>query len=110
MKTGITILAGLLAGTLVAAGILAAFVFMGPDPVGLRPSPAPTLIQSVAPSASASPAPGSACVSPAPGGGSSAPSGSIASGSPASSCEPVESAGPSAGPTTSPTSVASPSG
>ncbi|HXU85260.1 MAG TPA: hypothetical protein VN773_05600 [Verrucomicrobiae bacterium] len=110
MKTGITILAGLLAGTLVAAGILAAFVFMGPDPVGLRPSPAPTLIQSVAPSASASPPPGSACGSPAPGGGSSAPSGSIASGSPASSCEPVESAGPSAGPTTSPTSVASPSG
>lgn len=44
MKTGITILAGLLVGVLVAAGILAAFVFVGPDPVGLRPTPAPTLV------------------------------------------------------------------
>jgi cytochrome c biogenesis protein CcmG, thiol:disulfide interchange protein DsbE len=44
MKTGISILAGLLAGVLVAVGVLAAFVFVGPDPIGLRPTPPPTLI------------------------------------------------------------------
>ena len=76
MKTGITILAGLLAGILVAAGILAAFVFVGPDPIGLRPAPAPTLIPPTpvpptpAPSASASVAP------------SASPAGSPASGDP----------------------------
>jgi thiol-disulfide isomerase/thioredoxin len=55
MKTGIAILAGLLAGVLVAAGVLAAFVFVGPDPVGLRPTPSPTV--SAAPPPSASPGP-----------------------------------------------------
>src|SRR4051794_3694537 len=58
MRSGITILAGLLAGVVVAVGILAAFVFLGPDPVGLRPTPGPTvaatasLPPSLAPSAS----------------------------------------------------------
>jgi cytochrome c biogenesis protein CcmG/thiol:disulfide interchange protein DsbE len=65
MKTGLSIVAGLLAGILVAAGVLAAFVFVGPDPVGLRPTPTPTLpappsastvaSPSVAPSAASSP-------------------------------------------------------
>lgn len=53
MKTAATILAGLLAGILVAVGVLAAFVFVGPDPVGLRPTPSPSL--PVAASASPSP-------------------------------------------------------
>ena len=65
MKTGVSILGGLVAGVLVAVGVLAAFVFVGPDPVGLRPTPAPTLLPtasllasiepSVAPSASTGP-------------------------------------------------------
>ena len=46
MKTGVSILAGLIAGVLVAVGVLAAFVFVGPDPVGLRPTLAPTLLPS----------------------------------------------------------------
>jgi peroxiredoxin len=79
MKTGISILAGLLAGVLVAVGVLAAFVLVGPDPVGLRPTPSPTLVPSVAapPSASPSVAP-SASPSLAP---SASPS-EAASGSP----------------------------
>ena len=90
MKTGITILAGLLAGVLVAAGILAALVFAGPDPVGLRPTPAPTLVPTVAPSPSASvgPAPSSACGSPAASGSAAAGCGPGASGSPAASANP----------------------
>src|SRR4051794_21167804 len=83
MKTGLSIVAGLLAGVLVAVGILAAFVFVGPDPVGLRPTPAPSLVPSasltpsasVAASASSAPS-GSPAVSP-----SIAPSGAPASGS-----------------------------
>ena len=71
MKTGIAILAGLLAGVLVAAGVLAAFVFVGPDPVGLRPTPSPTA--SIAPSPSATVAP-SASATPSPS--APAPSGS----------------------------------
>jgi hypothetical protein len=86
MKTAASILAGLVAGVLVAAGILAALVFVGPDPVGLRPTPAPTLL----PSASASVAP-SASPSPSVAPSSSvAPSGSAAPGassSPAGSGE-----------------------
>jgi peroxiredoxin len=67
MKTGVSILAGLGAGVLVAVLLLAAFVFVGPDPVGLRPTPAPTLLPSAATpsvepsvvaSASAAPSPG----------------------------------------------------
>jgi hypothetical protein len=42
MRSGVTIVAGLLAGVLVAFGILAALVFVGPDPVGLRPTPSPS--------------------------------------------------------------------
>jgi cytochrome c biogenesis protein CcmG, thiol:disulfide interchange protein DsbE len=81
MRTGVAILTGLLAGVLVAAGVLAAFVFVGPDPIGLRPTPSPTfsLEPSVSPSASAV-ASGSATPSgsaPAPSGsGAPAPSGS----------------------------------
>jgi peroxiredoxin len=71
MKTGVSILAGLLAGVLVAVGILAAFVFVGPDPVGLRPTPAPTLVPSAAPTASSSVAPASAAASPSVGAGAS---------------------------------------
>jgi cytochrome c biogenesis protein CcmG/thiol:disulfide interchange protein DsbE len=96
MKTGVTILAGLLAGVLVAAGILAAFIFVGPDPVGLRPTPTPTLVPTVAPSPSASvaPAPSTACGSPVPSAapaaaGSAGPGcGPGASGSPAASLDP----------------------
>lgn len=83
MKTGLTILAGLLAGFLVAAGVLAAFVFVGPDPVGLRPTPPPTLVPpsaSVVPSASVAPsASGSA--------GASAGASAAASGSPGASTD-----------------------
>jgi peroxiredoxin len=80
MRPGVAILTGLLAGVLVAAGVLAAFVFVGPDPIGLRPTPTPTfsLEPSVSPSASpvasGSPTPsGSAARS---GSGVPAPSGS----------------------------------
>lgn len=55
MKTGVSILAGLFAGVLVAVGVLAAFVFVGPDPVGLRPTPAPTLLPSASITASIAP-------------------------------------------------------
>ncbi len=91
MKTGISILAGLLAGVLVAAGVLAAFVFVGPDPVGLRPTTAPTLVP---PSAAASPsigiqspAPSAACGSPAASGGPSAGCVPAASDSPVPSAD-----------------------
>jgi cytoskeletal protein RodZ len=65
MKSALAILAGLLVGVLVAAGVLAAFVFVGPDPVGLRPTPSPSAVPtqvvaaspSIAPSASPSIAP-----------------------------------------------------
>ena len=76
MKTGIAILAGLLAGVLVAAGVLAAFVFVGPDPIGLRPTPSPSPFVSVPPSASTPPT-ASAPVAPS---GSAAPSGSGSGG------------------------------
>jgi cytochrome c biogenesis protein CcmG/thiol:disulfide interchange protein DsbE len=71
MKTGIAILAGLLAGVLVAVGVLAAFVFVGPDPIGLRPTPSPTASAVASPSASVAPS-----ASPAPSASSPAPSGS----------------------------------
>lgn len=69
MKTGVSILAGLLAGILVAVGVLAAFVFVGPDPVGLRPTPAPTLVPSasLAPSVAPSAVAASASAVPASG-------------------------------------------
>ena len=82
MKTAATILAGLLAGILVASGVLAAFVFVGPDPVGLRPTPSPSVApsHSPSPSPSASPSPraspsvgpsGSPAASPSPSAGGS---------------------------------------
>jgi hypothetical protein len=98
MKSALAIIAGLLVGVLAAAAILAAFVFVGPDPVGLRPTPSPSAVPSevvvaspsvspsVAPSASPSVAPliapsGSPSVAP-----SVAPSGSARiGGSPAPS-------------------------
>ncbi len=36
MKSVLAVLAGLIFGVLVASGVLAAIVFIGPDPVGLR--------------------------------------------------------------------------
>ncbi|HUQ79229.1 MAG TPA: TlpA disulfide reductase family protein [Patescibacteria group bacterium] len=77
MKTGVSVLGGLVAGVLVAVGVLAAFVFVGPDPVGLRPTPAPTLMSSASPRASIEPSVASSASS---GSGSGSPAGS-ASGS-----------------------------
>ena len=84
MKTGATILAGLVAGILVAVGLLAAFVFVGPDPVGLRPTPAPTLIPSASVAASAVPS-SSPSAGASPGGPGSAAPGASPGGSPGSS-------------------------
>jgi len=91
MRSGVTILAGLATGIIAAIGILAAFVFVGPDPVGLRPTPTPSPL--------ASPAPSVASASPAP---SASPSGSAASspGGPSSTARSSPSAGAS-GPTPS---------
>src|SRR6478672_12295540 len=77
MKSALAIIAGLLVGVLAAAGILAAFVFVGPDPVGLRPTSSPSAVPtqvvvaspSIAPSAAPSVAPsGSPSDSPTPSG------------------------------------------
>ena len=58
MRSGVTILAGLATGIILAIGILAAFVFVGPDPIGLRPAPTPSLLAEASPPvASASNAP-----------------------------------------------------
>jgi peroxiredoxin len=54
MGTRLSIVAGLTAGVLVALGVLAAFVFVGPDPVGLRPTPSPSASASAPAEASAS--------------------------------------------------------
>jgi hypothetical protein len=94
MKTAATILAGFLAGVLVAVGILAAFVFVGPDPVGLRPTPSP----SPSPVASASPSP-VASASPSP----------VTSRSPSPSSPPIPSSPPSLAPSGSPAARPSPS-
>jgi hypothetical protein len=91
MRAGATILAGLIAGVLVAVGLLAAFVFVGPDPVGLRPTPAPTL---VAP-ASASP---SLVASPSAGASSSAAASVSAGASGSAGAGPSASDGASAAP------------
>src|SRR6478672_6496205 len=82
MKSALAIIAGLLVGVLAAAAVLAAFVLVGPDPVGLRPTPSPSAVPSevivaspsIAPSASPSVAP---LVVPS-GSPSTAPSGSPA--------------------------------
>jgi hypothetical protein len=79
MKTAIAILAGLLAGVLVAAGVLAAFVFMVPDPVAVVPTPLPLVFPtaSIAPSASAGPSTSAGpSGSPVPTGSAPSPSGS----------------------------------
>ena len=83
MKTGLSILAGLFAGILVAVGILAAFVFVGPDPVGLRPTPPPTLVP-----ASPSPAPSVAASPSVPAASASAGPSPSAAGSPGGSVDP----------------------
>jgi hypothetical protein len=85
MRSGITILAGLLAGVVVAVGILAAFVFLGPDPIGLRPTPGPTVAATASPSLAASVAPSSSAGSAGPSAASAGPSGSAAGTSPAPS-------------------------
>jgi peroxiredoxin len=79
MKTAITILAGLVLGILVAVGILAAFVFVGPDPVGLRPTPPPTLVPATPTPVPATPSPSVASAAPS-GGASGVPSGSAGPG------------------------------
>jgi hypothetical protein len=48
MKSALAIIAGLVVGVLAAAGILAAFVLVGPDPVGLRPTASPSAVPSQA--------------------------------------------------------------
>jgi cytochrome c biogenesis protein CcmG/thiol:disulfide interchange protein DsbE len=73
MKTGVAILAGLFAGVVVAAGVLVAFVFVGPDPIGLRPTLSPSAVAIASVSASAT-----ASASPGPSASGSAPSGSEA--------------------------------
>jgi peroxiredoxin len=77
MKTGVAILTGLIAGVLVATGVLAAFVFVGPDPIGLQPTPSPTPLAADSPSPSASTIPSGAASATASG-SSAAPSGSAA--------------------------------
>jgi thiol-disulfide isomerase/thioredoxin len=83
MRSGVTIVAGLLAGVLVAFGILAALVFVGPDPVGLRPTPSPSAQPSLVAVASPSLSP------------SASASGLVASGGPSGSAGPGGSASPS---------------
>jgi hypothetical protein len=91
MKTALTILAGLLVGVLVGVGVLAAFVFVGPDPVGLQPTPAPTLVPpSISPSPSLVPSPStspsaSPARSPSPAAGSPGVPASGGSSTPAGS-------------------------
>jgi peroxiredoxin len=77
MKTGIAILAGLIAGVLVATGVLAAFVLVGPDPIGLQATPSPTLLAADSPSPSASTVP-SGTASATASGSAAVPSGSAA--------------------------------
>lgn len=76
MKTAITILAGVLFGIVVAVGILAAFVFVGPDPVGLRPTPAPTLVPATPSPVAATPSPSTASAGPSAS-SSASPDGSL---------------------------------
>jgi cytoskeletal protein RodZ len=102
MRTGAVILAGLLAGVVVALGVLAAFLFVGPDPVGLRPTPSPepsvivSASPSTSPSASPSASPASSPSASAPPAGSPSPSVSpagSASGGPAPSGSDASQAG-----------------
>jgi cytoskeletal protein RodZ len=86
MKTGGAILAGLLAGVLVAAGLLVAFVLVGPDPIGLRPTPSPTVAVTPSPTVAATPSP-TVAATPSP--------------TVAATASPSASAGPSASPAAS---------
>ena len=89
MRSAAVILAGLLAGVLVALGVLAAFLFVGPEPVGLRSTPSPE--PSIAASASPSPLPSvaaSASPSPLPPASASVSPAGSPSGSPAPSASP----------------------
>ena len=88
MRSGATILAGLIAGVLVALGLLAAFVFVGPDPVGLRPTPRP----SAAPSPIASPSTRPS-VAPSPIASPSTPPSVAPSAAPASGSPPAPPSG-----------------
>ena len=90
MRSAAVILAGLLAGVLVALGVLAAFLFVGPDPVGLRPTPSPAPSIAASPSASPSPSAPAASPSASPSAAGSGP----ASASPAASASASASAGP----------------
>ena len=67
MKTALSIVAGLLAGLLVAGALLVGFVFVGPDPVGETPAPSGSgAAESPGASAGGSPS------APAPSGSASA--------------------------------------
>jgi thiol-disulfide isomerase/thioredoxin len=80
MGSRLSIVAGLVAGVVVALALLAGFVLVGPDPGGAVASGPPSASASSAPSASARPRP-SASASPsvsAPASGSPAPSGGSA--------------------------------
>lgn len=71
MGSRLSILAGLLAGVLVALAVLVAFVFVGPDPTARRspsPSPEPSPSAGASPSASAAGSPVES-PSPSPSGG-----------------------------------------
>jgi thiol-disulfide isomerase/thioredoxin len=66
MGTRLSIVAGLAAGVLVAAGVLAAFVLVGPDPTALSsPTPAPPT-PAPSPSAAATPSPDGSAPSASP--------------------------------------------
>jgi peroxiredoxin len=84
MGSRLSILAGLLAGLVVAGALLAAFVFVGPDPVrpsaSAAPSDGPGASSELTPSAAASPLASGSAAAP----GSGAP-GSGAPGSPGAS-------------------------
>ncbi len=82
MRSAAAILAGLLAGVLVAAGVLAAFVFVGPEPVGLRPIVSPSASPSAVAAVSASPGPST---SPSAAGSARASPAGSAPGSPGTS-------------------------
>jgi thiol-disulfide isomerase/thioredoxin len=77
MGSRLSIVAGVAAGLLVAAGVLLGFIFVGPDPIGLRPSPSPSQVAVASPSPSGEP---SSVASASPGA-----SGSAAAGSPGAS-------------------------
>jgi len=86
MRSAVTIVAGLLSGVLVAFGVLAALVFVGPDPVGLRPTPSPSAEPTLVAVVSLSPSP-SPMASASGAVGSGGPSGSVGAGGSASASD-----------------------